>query len=997
MRFSPTFRISFGLVLVTISILLTADLFGLTPNNIKNTLNERKHISEALAVEFTIAAQKEQFDLINRTLELIVQRNDDIVSAGLRNESGKLLSQNGNHAESWVSPDNNQSTVTHVIVPISNGNKLWGSVEIHFADIHSIQVFGIGLSPLGQLLLFVGLAGFVGYMFLIHRTLRYLNPSAVVPGRVQFALDALKSSVVLLNEEGEIVLSNSAFSSLFEEEELLGKKLEDFSWKDQDSNRALTSFPWKEALKTSLPVTGKNIRLDNDDQQINTYVVNCTPILDAEKSARGALISFEDISKIQKTTDQLQSALDELETTHEQVEKKNQELEVLASRDPMTGCLNRRSFFELLEPMFIEAKNNGSMLACIMTDIDHFKLVNDNHGHQVGDEVIKLVADILDNDSRSVDTVCRYGGEEFCILLPGLDMDGAAVIAEKIRYSIETVSKKRLDNGVKVTSSFGVSSTELPANNPLDMINLADQALYGAKENGRNKVYTWSEDLAANAPQEQEAATTNTIEQDSKIDSQQLITKINELQTIIDQQSQELVHQSAYDAQTGLPSRLLFEDRVNQSIAQAMRLDNKIVVISVAIEAFKRIHDTFGNSAAEELMKQASKRLAQVLRSTDTIAALNQTNNKRTTISRISPDEFGVLITDLETVEPVTWIIKRILNSLAPPTEINDNEISLNGYIGASLHPEDGDVAEILVNKSATARYHASQEPEGTHYKFYSDDLNEASVRLINLESQLHTAIENQELFLHYQPKINIASGKIIGLEALIRWKHPTRGFIPPQEFIPIAERSGLILDLGVFVLRSACEKIREWLDAGIAAPRVAVNLSPVQLRQPGLFQQVKNILKETGVEPHFLELEITEGTAMSCLESAIATTRQFQALGIRVSLDDFGTGFSSLNYLRLLPVDTLKIDRSFITDLVSDKDNLSIVAAIIAMSHKLGMTVLAEGVEYNNQYRLLQKLNCDEVQGYLVSMPIPPDEIETLLLSDFGFSVEEKVAALTH
>ncbi|MEE9342502.1 MAG: EAL domain-containing protein, partial [Gammaproteobacteria bacterium] len=167
--------------------------------------------------------------------------------------------------------------------------------------------------------------------------------------------------------------------------------------------------------------------------------------------------------------------------------------------------------------------------------------------------------------------------------------------------------------------------------------------------------------------------------------------------------------------------------------------------------------------------------------------------------------------------------------------------------------------------------------------------------------------------------------------------------------------------------------------------------------RQPGLFQQVKNILKETGVEPHFLELEITEGTAMSCLESAIATTRQFQALGIRVSLDDFGTGFSSLNYLRLLPVDTLKIDRSFITDLVSDKDNLSIVAAIIAMSHKLGMTVLAEGVEYNNQYRLLQKLNCDEVQGYLVSMPIPPDEIETLLLSDFGFSVEEKVAALTH
>ena len=243
MKVSPSFRISFGLVLITLSILLSADLLGLTPNNTKFILDERKHITEALAIEFSLAAQEGHVNLIKKTIRAIVERNDDIISAGLRQPDGSLATQAGGHAETWLAPDNKRSTPTHVIVPIHKGNDLWASVEIQFTPIQPLQIFGVGLSPLNQLLLFMAMACFVGFIFLIHRTLRYLNPSAVVPGRVQFALDALSSGVVLLDDTGGIIVANNTFSALFDNQSVLGKNLNAFNWKGMNSNRALTTPP----------------------------------------------------------------------------------------------------------------------------------------------------------------------------------------------------------------------------------------------------------------------------------------------------------------------------------------------------------------------------------------------------------------------------------------------------------------------------------------------------------------------------------------------------------------------------------------------------------------------------------------------------------------------------------------------------------------------------------------------------------------------------------
>ncbi len=1002
MRISPTFRISIGLVLLTLSILMLADMVGLAPDNRAEILDHRKKISESMAIDFSLAAQENNFDFIEQSMGAITNRHEDIISTGLRNASGKLIVQAGDHANLWQQLTDNKSTPTQVVVPIYQQEKQWGTVELHFAPMFKQSFLGLTLSPVTKLLLFVALLGFAGYTFLMYRTLRYLDPSSIVPGRVQFALDALRSGVVLIDNHGKIILANTTFydSHKTTSAKILGKILGIYDWRDTGNNRKLTSFPWDKALQQSTAVTGFRLKLNPPGKTTLTYIVNCTPILDANGKSRGALVSFEDISKIQAANDKLRVTLGDLEDSKEKIEKQNQKLTVLATRDSMTGCLNRRYFFEQFDTLFLKANEQNQSLACIMTDIDHFKQVNDNHGHLFGDQAIKHVAEILESESRSLDMVCRYGGEEFCILMPNISLDEAVSIAGRIRFSIEKLVKQRLDKDIIITASFGISSTDFDADKPLQLVHQADQALYAAKQQGRNRVIAWSPELEATPnrsadttaddrqpldatsiepghPQDEDEFDAVLEPLSQNID--QLTHRIYELETVIEQQSKELLLKTAYDPLTGLPNRVLFQDRLNQAMTRAKRNNQNLAVISLDIEAFKRIHDTLGNNIADELIRKVSGHLTEVLRSTDTIALLNQ-NNSKTAMSRLNVDEFGILVTDLENLEPITWVIKRIFDALARRAEIDKHEINLNSHIGVSLFPSDGSTAEELLNNAATARYFASKQPESARYQFYSPELNINSTYQVKLESELSHALENGDLSLHYQPKVNIANGTIIGAEALLRWNHPSRGMIPPTDFIPVAERSGLILELGEQVLQMACRQAKQWTESIAPDLCISVNVSSIQLRQRDLYKTVFKILDEVGLNPNLLELEVTESAEISSIETALENTRRLQAAGIRISLDDFGTGFSSLSQLSALPVDTLKIDRSFISKLDAESDDLSIVAAIIAMAHKLGMNVLAEGVETTNQLEILRKLRCDEIQGYLFSMPLPAEEMTAML-----------------
>ncbi|MGH8605558.1 MAG: putative bifunctional diguanylate cyclase/phosphodiesterase, partial [Gammaproteobacteria bacterium] len=341
------------------------------------------------------------------------------------------------------------------------------------------------------------------------------------------------------------------------------------------------------------------------------------------------------------------------------------------------------------------------------------------------------------------------------------------------------------------------------------------------------------------------------------------------------------------------------------------------------------------------------------------------------TLSRSRANEFGILLTQLDHTDSVTWVVKRILDKLSEPVSLSDDPLYLTTSIGISVYPQDGETPEALIANAQAARERATGMGGRTRYQFFSRESNERAWNRMLMENQLRRAIDNDELELHYQPKVHIATRNITGFEALVRWDHPERGLLSPDEFIPLAENTGLIAALGKWVLHTACRQAKEWL---IHFPdlRVAVNLSAVQFDQANICQEVQEILEATGLDPRHLELEITESAIMRDADKAALTLRDLAKLGVKITIDDFGTGYSSLSYLRAFPVDSFKIDRSFLKDLLTDVRAKALYTAIAAMAKSLGLQVVAEGVETQEQLDFVRQVQCDEVQGYLIGKPIP-------------------------
>jgi EAL domain-containing protein (putative c-di-GMP-specific phosphodiesterase class I) len=375
------------------------------------------------------------------------------------------------------------------------------------------------------------------------------------------------------------------------------------------------------------------------------------------------------------------------------------------------------------------------------------------------------------------------------------------------------------------------------------------------------------------------------------------------------------------------------------------------------------------------------------------MVVLLDNESSSTTVSRTSADEFGVLLTDLLDTETVTWIVKRILDSMSVPLEIDGHEIFVSCSAGISLFPNDGDNADTLLRNANAARHSAKQRLGRNNFAFYAAALNQESYRQLWFESQLHHALELGELYLHYQPKVDLNTGKITSMEALVRWQNEKLGFVSPAEFIPIAERTGLINAIGEWVIRTACYEARNWAAAGFMDIGVAVNLSALQFRQRDLHQRIIQMIDDSGLAPNLLEVEVTETVFMENFDTAVATLNKLTAAGVGLALDDFGTGYSSLAYLKNLPLNTLKIDRSFLSDTVPDEQDKTIISAIIAMAHSMGLRVVAEGVEGHPQRTFLRGLDCDEIQGYLISKPVSGEEALKLLHLHNGDGVDRKDA----
>ncbi len=429
---------------------------------------------------------------------------------------------------------------------------------------------------------------------------------------------------------------------------------------------------------------------------------------------------------------------------------------------------------------------------------------------------------------------------------------------------------------------------------------------------------------------------------------------------------EELEHQANHDSLTDLPNRNLLRDRINQAIVFADRYAQAVVIAFLDLDNFKLVNDSLGHDAGDQLLKLAAGRLASCLRASDTVA-------------RIGGDEFVLVLHFTAGDGMVGQHIQRLLSAIAQPFIINGREVFVTCSVGVSVYPQDGRDGDTLLRNADAAMYRAKEQGKNG-FQFYTRELNERVSERLDLESDLRRALERGELAVYYQPQVELATGRIVGAEALVRWRHPSRGAVEPERFVMIAEETGLIVPIGDWILRTACEQIKAWQGASLPPLVVAVNLSARQFRQTQLADIVESVLSDTGVEPRFLELELTETVVMHDPQEAEIALRRLKSMGLRVAIDDFGSGYSSLNYLKRFPIDKLKIDGSFVQDLPESGDSAAIVLAVISLGHSLGLRVIAEGVERRSQAGFLRAHGCDEIQGYYYSAPMPAQEFTALL-----------------
>jgi diguanylate cyclase (GGDEF)-like protein len=439
----------------------------------------------------------------------------------------------------------------------------------------------------------------------------------------------------------------------------------------------------------------------------------------------------------------------------------------------------------------------------------------------------------------------------------------------------------------------------------------------------------------------------------------------------------EQIHVLAYyDGLTGLPNREMFKEQLNRLLPLAKRRDKMVAILFLDLDNFKRINDTLGHDLGDKLLREVTNRLIQWIRPSDYPSRANAEN---TIVSRLGGDEFTIYLSDIDRVQDAATVAQRILDVLSKPFMLDTHEVFITASVGITVFPSDGHDVDTLLKNADTAMYHAKDQGRN-NYQFFTPSMNAEVMKRLSLETDLRKALERQEFLLHYQPKVDLRTGKILGVEALIRWLHPDRGLVPPGEFIPLSEQTGLVVPIGQWALNAACAQNKALQAAGFPPMGMSANLSGRQILDPQLPEIVARILKGTGLDPKYLEVELTESILIQNQKSVIDTLHALREMGIQLSLDDFGTGYSSLSYLNRFPVDTLKIDKSFVDNIPTNQDSVALIRAIIAMAHSLKLKVLAEGVETEGQLVFLREEGCDEVQGNLFSPAVPVEALEKLL-----------------
>ncbi|HYD79387.1 MAG TPA: diguanylate cyclase [Paucimonas sp.] len=689
---------------------------------------------------------------------------------------------------------------------------------------------------------------------------------------------------------------------------------------------------------------------------------------------------------------QLEAALKTLGQTKAQLEE-------ASITDPLTGLRNRRFLLQHIEQDAASvlrqwnggAAGGGADLIFFMVDLDHFKSVNDTYGHAAGDMVLVQMRERLREVFRESDYIVRWGGEEFLIVARSADRAQAQALAARAHAAVGG-REFELADGIRLWRSCSIGFVCYPflPRHPESLswsqvVELADQCLYMAKRAGRNG-WVGLQGCDAARPEGIFQRLMRNICEVAETGEVSLITSAAGYPppehgagehgpadagagggaTHGGLPPTHLAHLATHDALTGLPNRTLLQDRLRQAITAAKLSRKQAAVIVLDLDNFKNINDSLGHEVGDLVLLEAGRRLSSSLRAVDTVA-------------RQGDDEFVVVLPNVEDQSAAAIVAQKLLDSLARVMTVQDHELFVAGSIGISLFPKDGEDGRMLL-KNADAAMHRAKEAGRNSFCFYLQEMNARSLDRLKIEGGLRRALEREEFVLHYQPQVDIATGAIVGAEALIRWQPAGQPMLYPNDFIPIAEETGLIVPLGEWVLRAACRQQRAWKQAGLPAIRIGVNLSARQFNQQNMVAAVTRILRDTGCDAACLSLEITESVVMQDPLTAAATLLELSRMGVHLSIDDFGTGYSSLSYLKRFPINSLKIDRSFVSDIVTDPDSAAIVKAVIALAHSMKLEVIAEGVETAEQLAFLREQRCNQMQGYYFSRPVAAERMAELL-----------------
>jgi len=620
----------------------------------------------------------------------------------------------------------------------------------------------------------------------------------------------------------------------------------------------------------------------------------------------------------------------------------------LAIRDELTGSHNRRHLIKLIEGEKDLVGQGQAPFSLCLLDIDHFKRINDTYGHSAGDAVLRQFAHCVQHMLRDTDAFGRYGGEEFLLMLPRTTQEEAQGFAENVRRRVSQLVFAEIAPELAVTVSIGVA--EFRRGESIGQtVARADEALYQAKSGGRDRVVGYGQ--KCDALPEQAAAASQPA-----------------AMPVPDAHGTELFDATQVDELTGALSRRVLRDRLGHAMARALRNERMVGLMLLNVNKFKEVNEALGFEAGDAILVQTARHVRSCVRESDTIV-------------RWGGDEFIVILEDVRCSSDTQQVAEKILDRFALPLAVGERECFVSLSIGIALFPAPSCDMDDLLQRADIAMTRAKSWGENNVQVYASDAALPPSERLI-LKNHLREALGGNQLLLEYQPQIDLATGRINGVEALIRWAHPEYGRIEPGRFISLAEETGLIVPIGEWVLRTACAQNVAWRDAGLPPVKTAVNLSVRQLKHPGLVERILAVIEETGVDPRCLDLEITEGILidnMSLNQTGLSILRQ---AGVQISIDDFGTGYSSLSYLTELPADILKMDRSFVVRLgqAGNERQYALAESIIGMAHRLQLKVIAEAVETAEQLADLKAMGCDAAQGYYFDRPVSPERIAELL-----------------